>query len=209
MVKKLYLSLEFLFLFAALPMLYCFDVVRFPMIPTLAMVTGICVVIHLQRGAPMNWRFSPLPRNLGGMLAIFAGASFILLYLVWKFQPDRLFYFPANKPLVWLIVMVLYPLLSVLPQEFLYRIFFFERYGVLFPGRFQMILANAIVFSLLHVVFKNPIAPLLTFLGGILFALNYERNKSLFWVCVEHYLYGAMIFTIGLGQYFYGASFRG
>ncbi len=74
MLKKLYLSIEFFSLFAALPMLYCFDVNRFPM----------------------------------------------------------------------------YPLLSVLPQEFLYRIFLFERYGVLFPGRLQMVLASAVVFSLLH-----------------------------------------------------------
>jgi membrane protease YdiL (CAAX protease family) len=99
--------------------------------------------------------------------------------------------------------MLAYPVLSVYPQGVLYRAFFFERYAPLFPGRWMMILASAAAFAFLHVIFRNPLAPAITFAGGLLFAARYAATGSLATSCLEHALYGCWLFTVGLGQFFY------
>lgn len=55
----------------------------------------------------------------------------------------------------------------------------------------------------MHIIFRNPVAPLLTLPGGYLFATTYTRTRSLLITGIEHALYGDLVFTIGLGIYFY------
>lgn len=55
----------------------------------------------------------------------------------------------------------------------------------------------------MHIVFNNYIAVVFTFLAGLIFMKTYIDTKSFGLVCIEHALYGNMIFTIGLGEYFY------
>lgn len=102
--------------------------------------------------------------------------------------------------------MVLYPVLSVYPQGIVYRAFLFGRYRELFGHAWAMVLVSAIAFAYVHVVFRNPLAPSLSFLGGLLFATRYEQTGSLFISSFEHALYGCAIFTIGLGRWFYHAA---
>ncbi len=108
--------------------------------------------------------------------------------------------------------MVLYPILSVYPQGLLYRGFFLHRYAGLFPathaGHWMLLLAGAAAFGFLHIIFRNPLAVMLTFFGGILFAWRYEQTGSLFVSGFEHALYGCWLFTVGLGQYFYHAVWQ-
>ena len=41
----------------------------------------------------------------------------------WLFEPERLFAFVRQRPLVWALVIILYPVLSVYPQGIVYRVF--------------------------------------------------------------------------------------
>lgn len=118
-------------------------------------------------------------------------------------RPDRLFDFPRRNPQMWAMVMVFYPLLSVVPQEFVYRSFFFRRYAALFPNPNTMIAVNALSFAAMHFVLQNWVAPLLSLIGGAIFAYGYQQHRSLKWVALEHALYGCMIFTVGLGWFFF------
>ncbi len=127
-----------------------------------------------------------------------------LLGLVWFLHPEQLFAFPREQPWIWMLVMVLYPIVSALPQEFIYRTFFFHRYKGVFYFKNSDVLLSALVFSFLHMIYGNWIAIGLSFGGGILFGLTYKRTQSLFWVTAEHVLYGWLVFTLGLGRYFYG-----
>jgi membrane protease YdiL (CAAX protease family) len=63
-------------------------------------------------------------------------------------------------------------------------------------------------FGLAHVVYGNAIAPLLTTLGGFVFAYRYLRTNSLVAVSIEHALWGSFVFTIGFGWYLYSGSIR-
>jgi membrane protease YdiL (CAAX protease family) len=66
-----------------------------------------------------------------------------------------------------------------------------------------MILASAVAFAFVHIIFRNPIAVSFTLVGGLLFAWRYQQTDSLFTSSLEHALYGCLMFTIGLGDYFY------
>ncbi|MEN0021114.1 MAG: CPBP family intramembrane glutamic endopeptidase [Planctomycetota bacterium] len=127
----------------------------------------------------------------------------VFVSLVW---PDQLFSFPRRAPQVWAVVMLLYPWLSAFPQEITHRAFFFHRYRCILPGRWQMILVNALVFCLLHVVFWNWIALGLTLVGGVLFAYTYDRTRSTLAATIEHALYGNTMFTVGLGSFLFAGA---
>ena len=98
--------------------------------------------------------------------------------------------------------MLLSPLLSVCPQEFLYRAFFFERYQPLFGSGRGMIAASSLAFSFVHIIFGNWIAVGLCCLGGLLFSPTNAPALSLL-ACIDHALFGNLVFTIGLGQFFH------
>jgi membrane protease YdiL (CAAX protease family) len=118
------------------------------------------------------------------------------------FYPQKLFVLPLQHPFIWLLIILLYPPLSVYPQELLYRGFFFARYGAIFPEAGLRMAASTLFFVFMHIVFNNGIAILCTLIGGFLFAHTYARTRSLRLVCLEHTLYGYAIFTLGLGEFF-------
>ena len=66
--------------------------------------------------------------------------------------------------------------------------------------------ASSIIFAYVHVLFINPVAPLLTIIAGYFFASTFAKHKSLALVTIEHALYGNMVFTLGLGWYFWGRA---
>ncbi len=126
--------------------------------------------------------------------------------LVWYFMPEKLLNFPQERTKLWAMVMVLYPLLSVIPQELIFRPFFFTRYQPLFSKQLAMIAVSALTFGFAHIMFQNWISVTLCIAGGVLFARTYARTQSLALVWFEHTIYGCFIFTIGLGTYFYHGS---
>lgn len=121
------------------------------------------------------------------------------IYLYLK-NPENLFIVIRKSPLMWLGVSFFYSVFSVYPQEFLYRTFFFSRYELLLKNRKAFILLNAILFSMAHLVFDNALVLVITFIGGIGFALTYAKTKSLMFTSIEHAIYGAWLFTVGMGE---------
>lgn len=119
-------------------------------------------------------------------------------------MPERLFSFVLHRPTLWAVVMMLYPVLSVYPQELIYRSFFFHRYRELLPLS-ALIIVNILSFSLMHSIFHNWIAIIFTLFGGALFVHTYLRSRSLLMVTLEHALYGNLIFTLGIGNFFYSS----
>ena len=120
--------------------------------------------------------------------------------------PDLLFSFVKHRPALWAAVMLLYPILSVYPQEVLYRAFFFHRYQALFGSGWSMLLASAVAFGFVHIIFGNWLAVGLCVIGGCLFSFTYHQSGSLLLTCLDHAFFGNFIFTIGLGQFFYHGS---
>lgn len=152
------------------------------------------------------WNAHTVRRVLPWIVGAFAAGAAMLTLGVLLFLPERLLAFPRNSPEMWMIVMLLYPLLSVYPQELIYRAFFFHRYAALFPSSVATVSASALAFGWMHIVFQNAVAVGLSALGGALFAWTYHRTRSVVAASVEHALYGCFVFTVGLGWFFYGGA---
>ena len=111
---------------------------------------------------------------------------------------------PRVRPVLWGIVMLVYPV-SAYAQEVVCRTFFFHRYGALFRRPAARVLASGLVFGWAHVAVNNLTAVLLATAAGFVFASTYERWRSTLLVSVEHALYGDFAFTAGLGSLFYSS----
>ena len=150
--------------------------------------------VSLKTSKGINWK--PFWTNT---FLKFIFIAFITFLYVWFTDKNQLFIVIRTKPLLWLIILFIYTLFSVYPQELLYRTFFFQRYKILIQNDKMFIFLNAIIFALGHLFFKNVLVIVLTFLGGLLFALTYNKTKSTLMVSAEHAIYGCWLFTVGMG----------
>ncbi len=135
--------------------------------------------------------------------ATWAATFALSVTLAWLLVPERLLGLPLHAPALWALILLIYPVLSALPQEVVFRVLFFERYGVLFGNERLAVLANGVAFALAHLFYLNPVAVALSLLGGLLFGFAYLRTRSLMVVALLHAAAGQAIFTSGLGIYFY------
>ena len=170
---------------------------------TILWAGSIIVAFYLGRHGKLRRKPAALKAGLKNVLKRFVIFAPIITLLTWAFLPDNIFSFPRERPQQWLMVMMLYPLLSVWPQEIAYRAFLYHRYAPLFGTGSGYVIASALLFGFMHIIFLNPVAVIMTTIGGYLFASDYARHKSLTLACIEHALYGSLIFTLGLGLYFY------
>ena len=118
---------------------------------------------------------------------------------IYSVDPELLFIVVRKSPGMWVGVSLFYSFISVLPQEFVFRSFFFTRYQNLFGNPYSLILTNAVLFSFAHFGFKSPFVLLIAFIGGAFFALTYYKTKSLLLTSLEHAIYGSWLFTVGMG----------
>lgn len=205
--SKSKLWLELLILYCCLPLLVLFDLFPFP---PLLLLFSVCVyALFICRAYLKDWNAKPKfvwQRDKRFLLAI--GWRFGLLMgliagVVLAFLPENLFSLVKESPDLVVALAIFYPLVSVVPQEFLYRAYFFHRYSSIFPSPVTLCLVSAGLFSYLHIIYANWIALSMSFAGGLLFSYTYLRARSFFLVCLEHSLYGLWIFVVGLGDYFY------
>jgi membrane protease YdiL (CAAX protease family) len=197
---------EFIFIFIGIPLVFYFNLLSVPKIAALLAVSAGCILIlwrddsytlsHLLRRPAVPGIWKRLCRNT----ALIAAGVVIITYWV---QPNALFVLPREQPIVWGFILVLYPLLSALPQERVYREFLFQRYQSLFKADWLLITVSVLSFAFLHIVYDNVWAIVLTLAGGVMFARTYHQTRSLYWVSIEHALYGTVVFTIGLAPFFY------
>lgn len=129
------------------------------------------------------------------VLLIILGVTFIQFV-----DPTLLFTVVKNKPKLWILILFVYAFLSVIPQELIYRSFFYYRYSSLLNDKKVFAVLNVCCFSWCHVFLDNIWVMVVTVLAGMLFVYTYEKERSLFWTIVEHSLYGNIVFTLGLGE---------
>lgn len=209
-VKKWGLALEGLLLFVGIPLLTFWELIPIPKILMLILVAAYCAYQLWEdpdfgRGLLKQGFFKKEPETNAPQTLLVRTPIIVaaIVTLVLVLHPERLFAFPAERPIFWAVVMLLYPILSALPQEFIYRTFFFHRYEDFIPTNFASVFWSAAAFSFMHIIYDNWWAIGISFIGGLLFGVTYSRTKSLFWVTVEHAIYGCLIFTLGMGMYFY------
>lgn len=199
------LWLEFLCLFIGVPIAMTATLGLYPLLPVVtafAVLSG--VLLHFTPG----WQWSALRRGpvFGEwrIILIYTAATLLTcLAIVFTLAPYRFLEFPLNRPELWIMVVILYPIFSAFPQEIIFRSLFFERYGVLFPNAATAIIANGFVFGFGHLFFDNWVTIAMTGIGGAIMGWAYLRHRSVGLAWVLHSVAGQIIFTVGLGVYFY------
>ena len=157
-------------------------------------------------------------RHVVWIVIRFLICAVLLTIALWLYRPDLLFKFPRENTSLWLLVMVCYPLVSVFPQALIYRKLYERRYAPLFASPAASWWVGALVFAWAHLPFRNPIALIFTFFGGLMFLSTYRKShpygmakdfvlpsdrktRRLLPSLLEHALYGDFIFTVGWGAY--------
>ncbi|KAB1440275.1 CPBP family intramembrane glutamic endopeptidase [Pseudodesulfovibrio senegalensis] len=205
-----FLWLEFLSLFGLVPVAYATGIIPLPRIPLLlAIFLGCLGYLLKNKHYDKTELLNGISGNRQEIRAMLLRACLVALgagLLVMAMEPAQLFGFPRQKPLLWLAVMILYPLVSAYPQELIYRAFLFHRYRPILKSETATMWASILAFAFLHIIFGNWLAVALTIPAGYLFARVYVKTGSLLMASIEHALYGCIIFTVGLGKYFYSPS---
>ncbi|MCH2196548.1 CPBP family intramembrane glutamic endopeptidase [Kordia sp.] len=192
---------EFFLLFVALPVSLVLE--YSPYVKAGLVLTGFIYIIWIllkvekqefKINKLLNWKLF-WQRTLVLLIII----SILTTAYVYFTDASNLFIVVRTKPFMWIIIVLVYSLLSVYPQELIYRTFFFLRYESLFKDPKMLTFINAIVFCLAHLLFKSTLVLILTFLGGILFAWTFQRTRSTLLVSIEHAIYGSWLFTVGMG----------
>ncbi len=208
--RRARLAIEFLAIYFGAPTLFfTLGLSGSLLIPALILSSLFCLAILLRdnrfdRRTLLNPR--QLRQRLPAITLRFALAAVLITVALLLFEPDRFLEFPRRRTGLWLLIMFGYPLVSVYPQEIIFRAFLFHRYAPIFSTPLLAISASATAFGYGHIIFDNTLAIVLTLVGGVLFALTYHRSRSLLAASLEHALYGMLIFTIGLGTYFYAGA---
>jgi membrane protease YdiL (CAAX protease family) len=201
-----WLTAEYLLIFFVLVGGYILGDVPGGPLPPL-MLAAVAVVVHLRRRDDFDRRdlirAGAVRKALPGMLAAWVAGSALMVAGVALVDPARLLDLPRQQPQLWVAIVVFYPLVSVYPQELLFRAFLLHRYAPVFGTGRAAAVASTVAFGFAHLLFGNIVAVLMTLVGGWLFARRYQRTASLLTVSIEHALYGITIFTVGLGDLFY------
>ncbi len=195
------LKKEFISIFLILPtLLYFFQYEELKFL-ALYVVCFFSIYILKQSG----FSFSTLMKKIQWDFCLILFFIFLFSgYFYARFIDENLlFAFPRNNFHLWLFVMFAYPFFSVIPQEIIFRVFFFHRYNIFFKNKkLFSLLINLFIFSYSHIIFQNFHAVLITAIVSPLFAYAYLK-KSFMTCVVIHSLGGQIIFTFGLGKYFY------
>jgi len=208
---RLYLGIELAVLYLGLPLLLYTqrEALDGWIGPILLLLAAGCTAVLWCDGSfdrKQLWNRDAFRRNLVRTLrwfvpgALVVGSGFAVL------RPDLLWLLPQSRTEMWVVLMVTYPIISVYPQEIVFRAFFFHRYHPLFRTIRSKVVASSLAFGLAHIIFANWVAPLMTTVMGGLLGRTYARTGSTLQVTLEHGIWGAFAFTVGLGWYVFSGA---
>lgn len=165
-------------------------------------VSGLLAVAALAAmpaGSVRELAQAPGAKGWAGVLLAAAGAV-TLIWLVAQAVPGpRVPARPEQRQVAFLV----YPMLSALPQEVLFRSFFFSRYEPLFTAKWRAVAFNACSFALAHAYYGHAGTLVIAAAGGTLFATAYLRYRSLLVVALLHSICGIAILDSGLSYLFF------
>jgi len=204
--SKVMLFIEFVLFFFGIPLFIFFDK---NIIHPSVIILPVLILLFLFLRKHDDFKFKELiyfkisRGELKKYFLIVFGLFVFLTISVIIFLPEKLFNLPSRNILVWVILCLFYPVFSAYGQEIIYRTFLFKRYKIIFNTDFKLILASALAFSFVHIIYFSVVSIIITFIGGIYFAHTYNKSKSVLLSSILHGILGDIIFTIGLGSYFW------
>lgn len=204
-MRKILKISELLIIYICLPLFveYLLDLKgMYKVIPVVVIAVLMVIALWYDKSFNKKILFGWVPVQWKNVWLRVAGLAILSFLFVYFFYPHLLFQFPQQSWSKYLLALALYPFASVIPQEIVFRVWYYHRYKDIFHSDRWSIFFNSLFFSFTHIVFENWIAILGAFFISFIFTYIYRKYKSLPVVSTEHYLYGVVIFTIGLGKFF-------
>lgn len=200
------LWIEFTALFIGVPILMTVFFGHYSLFGAIWALAAVSFVL-LRMTPGWDWRTlfaGPVLANWKVVVLYAAATAAICVAFVFWLVPERFLELPTHRTNLWIVIMVGYPIASAWPQEVIFRALFFERYGLLFPTTAIAIIANGAIFGFGHLFYMNPVVIGFTALGGAFWAWLYlTKGRSMALIWILHSLAGQIIFTSGLGIFFY------
>lgn len=199
--------LELVTLFAVMPVITVF-VIDDPetwLMPLLVFWGGVCLYLLLQDPSFKRfrlWHTQAFSAHLKACFLWFLPAALFISVLFFYLRRDLWFMLPSHNTELWLVTLLIYPIISVLPQELIFRTYFFHRYKQIIPGKHYRLGLSAASFALAHAIYGNWIAVVVSLVGGLLFGYRYIQTRSTLIVVLEHSIWGMYLFTLGVGVFF-------
>lgn len=199
--RKGFKILELVVLFICIPIVLTLDFDIAYKLPLVLSGVVYCTWVSIRfklisKGSLITLDFK---KNLTRIMITFGLVSLTSFSFIYTLHPENLFIVVKKAPVLWATILLVYAVLSVYPQELLYRTFYFNRYANVFEKKY-LILINIIIFPIAHLMFNNNLVLLVTLIGGILFTMSYIKHRSVLLTSIEHALYGNVLFTIGMGE---------
>lgn len=203
---RIWLWIEFVLLFFGIPTwIYLDQDFIHPSIIILPVL--IFIFLLLRRNSDFKWneliRWQISRKVLHANAVLIVLAALLMLGYVCVFDQENLFNLPRTNIWLYLALCLFYPAFSAFGQEIIYRTFLSRRYSRIIPKAWHFVLASSITFAFMHIVYYDPVSMILTFIGGLYFAVNYKITRSVLFTSVLHGIFGIMIFGVGMGQYFW------
>lgn len=206
LIKQNSLLAEFLLLYFGAPLAIALFLPPTHLFTALIALSAFGIFL-LWRTGGFRWRSLFIGHRIpwlevaGIALACFLGGILMLLTAA----PEALFSLFLSNPEIMLLIWALYPLLSALPQELIFRPLFFHRYRTLLPGPRAALALNAGIFAFAHLMYWSWVVAAFTFIGGWFFARAYRRHGfPAAWLL--HAVAGNILFLVGMGYYFYSGN---
>ena len=118
-------KLEFFFIFLTLPsVIFFFNSSTIVFITLYLVFIFSLVILYFDK----TFSFASLKKKIEWRFIIIFSFIFLFLSFFYIMLVDKklLFIFPITNFKLWLLVIFIYPFLSVIPQEVVYRVFFFK-----------------------------------------------------------------------------------
>ncbi|MCV0425145.1 MAG: CPBP family intramembrane metalloprotease [Roseibium sp.] len=154
-------------------------------------------------GAYLQFNWTGCRKALPGVvLRCFLGAIAIIA-IVLVVSPERLFCIPRADPMLMVLIVAFYGLVSVLPQEIVFRGYAAWRLDSFNVPFLPALFISALLFGWVHILFGSLLSVVLSMAAGLSFFRTYRKYRSLAAVWLEHSLIGIAIFAFGLDNLFY------
>lgn len=203
---QIYLFAEFVLLFFGVPVLLLLEgELIHPSTVLIPIVAFVFIILHFWTDFRWKelWDFPEKWSTVLIHMGIAILVSLVMMGWVYFFDRQNLFNLPFGNWRLWLMLSTFYPVFSASIQEVIFRTFIFRRYERLFNGKQAIIFASAIAFSFAHIFYFHIISLLLTFILGLYLGWIYYRMRSVLFTALLHSIYGNMVFTVGMGHYFW------
>src|SRR5262249_53376948 len=138
----------------------------FPMLWALALIVALVLRADPTFDGRKLWSIRIEPAYARVLVARTVVGIAVVAALSRRLSADSFLALPRTRPGLWLLIATFYPVLSVLPQGVILRVFFVHRYAPLLGWGPALLVAGTLAFAFAHIIFRNAIAVALTALGG-------------------------------------------